>query len=195
MTTYILAGGGDRVYSEYLNQLVRVIEAKVTRPKILSCWFSNSDETANAQFTEYRDYFLASFEDGTTFIRAERGRFIEQVRDVDVIYLHGGHTDLLLAAMQEYEGMEGAFTGKIIVGSSAGANYLSRVGFSPSKEGVVEGSGILDVATVVHYGSRGFGGKAFEPAFWDEATRKVREASGKDEVILLPEGTFTVIER
>ena len=87
------------------------------------------------------------------------------------------------------------FVGKIIIGSSAGANYLSRYGFSPSVNKACSGEGLLDVAVVVHYDSSGFSGKSFTPEYWQRAVEAVRDMSGQQEIVLLPEGTFTVIEK
>ena len=194
MTKFILAGGCDRLYPEYLTQLARVIETAVQQPKILSCWFSNSDEESEAKFPEYQAHFLKFFSEGSSFIKADRVTFIDQIRSADVIYFHGGHTELLFTALEPYGDLRASFEGKIVVGSSAGTNYLSSFGFSPRKASAQKGSGILDIATVVHYGSAGFGDMKFEPSFWDDAVKQVREKSGKQEVLLLHEGTFSVID-
>lgn len=193
-TKYILAGGCDKLYPEYLKQLARVIHIDVARPKVLSCWFSNTDEEGDAKFPVYKDHFLKFFNGGTEFIKAEKGKFPEQVKNADVIYFHGGHTTLLLPAMEQYGDMKEAFRGKIVVGSSAGANYISKVGFSPSKGTAEFGGGLTDLSTIVHFGSKGFGELSFEPSFWQNAIGKVEEKSGTNQVILLPEGTFTVVE-
>lgn len=194
MTTYILAGGGDRRYPEYLTQLARVIQTEVAQPKILSCWFSNPDDVAEENFLKYKEYFLSHFASGATFLRAERENFREQVRAADVIYFHGGHTSLLLPAMEQYGDLREAFAGKIVVGSSAGANYLSTVGYSPRARSAETGSGLTNLVTVVHYGSKGFGELMFRPEFWQEAVKSVCQKSGKDNVVVLPEGTFVVVK-
>lgn len=188
MTKYILAGGCDRLYPEYFTQLVRVIQTEVAHPKLLSCWFSNHADEADERFPAYREQMLKFFAEGTEIVKAEKATFIEQVADADVVYLHGGHTDVLFEAMAAYDDLESVFEGKIIVGSSAGANYLARVGFSPGKNTP------LDIAVVVHYGSMGFNGRTYEPEFWDEAVKRTREHSGSDQVLLLPEGSFSVID-
>lgn len=194
MTKYILAGGCDRLYPEYFTQLARVIQAEVARPKLLSCWFSNHADEAEERFPAYREQMLTFFADGTEIVKAEKATFIDQIADADVVYLHGGHTDVLFEAMAEYGDLKSAFEGKIIVGSSAGANYLTRVGFSPGKNMPVDGSGILDIAVIVHYGSMGFNGRTYEPEFWVDAAKRVREYSGSDQILLLPEGSFSVID-
>lgn len=194
MTKYILAGGCDRLYPEFFKQLARVVETESSQPRILSCWFSNHSDEADEKFPQYRDLLLTFFSRGTQVIKAERHSFMEQVAAADVVYLHGGHTDVLSAAMDEYGDLTEAFEGKMIVGSSAGANYLSRVGYSPGKAAAIKGSGLADIASVVHYGSKGWGGKTYTPEFWMSAVKKVKELSGDRQILLLPEGTFSVIE-
>ena len=195
MTTYILAGGCDGDYPEYMVQLARIVRMKVAAPKILSCGFSGEDGQAEASFPKRKRMLEDGFGESVEITMATKDNFIEQVRAADVVYLHGGSTRTLMGAMREYPDIQGEFVGKIIVGSSAGANYLSGYGFSPSVDAAGEGSGIVNVAVVVHYGSTGFSGKTFMPKYWQEAAEAVRKASDERELILLPEGTFVVIEQ
>ena len=92
-----------------------------------------------------------------------------------------------------FTSLKEAFEGKVIVGSSAGANYLSSVYYSPSKNLVGHGSGLVDVATLVHYGADSDGEISLSEAAWSSALDRVKEVSGKDRpILLLPEGTFNV---
>ncbi len=195
MTTYILAGGADESYPEYMTQLSRVVHSIIARPKILSCGFSSEDAQAETKFAKRKKMFEERFGDFASFTMATKSGFVEQVRAVDVVYFHGGSTNSLVDAMQAYPDVEKEYAGKIIIGSSAGANYLSSCGFSPSIGKVGQSSGIVDVAVVVHYGSPGFNGMTFNAKYWRRATEAVRNASGKKEILLLPEGTFAVTEQ
>lgn len=194
MTLYILAGGCDGLYPEYIEQLGRVVRTQVIRPKILFCEFASEDVRAEARFLKHKKMFEEGFGSFETITMATKDRFIEEVRGADIIYFHGGRTSTLLDAMQMYSGIKKEFSGKIIIGTSAGANYLSSRGFSPSTGKVSEGSGIVDVAIVAHYGSSGFEGMSFDTGYWKSAVEAVRAASGKDKVALIPEGTFAVFE-
>lgn len=195
MTTYILADGADESYPEYIAQLSRVVHAEIARPRILSCGFSSDDSKAEEKFPKRKKIFEEKFGNISEFVMAKKDSFIEQVRAADVVYFHGGSTNSLVDAMQAYPNIQKEYAGKIIIGSSAGANYLSSCGFSPSVNGVGQSGGIVEVAVVVHYGSLGFNGMTFEPGYWQRAVEAVRNASGKNEVLLLPEGTFAVIKK
>lgn len=195
MTTYILAGGCDGDYPEYMAQLSRVVHGIVSKPRILSCGFSGSDAQSQNRFSKRKKMFEDRFGVFESFTMATKEDFIEEVRQSDVIYFHGGSTNSLSEAMRSYPDIKKEFTGKIIIGSSAGANYLSSYCFSPVANDIGQSGGILDVAIVVHYGSPGFNEMTFEPGYWERAVRLVGEVSGKAEVLLLPEGTFTVIKK
>lgn len=195
MTIYILAGGGGSEYPEYMAQLGRIVHAEVSMPKILSCGFSSDDARAEEKFPKHRKVFEEGFGDFAEFVMAKKEVFVEQVRVADVVYFHGGSTNSLVEAMAAYPGIKKEFEGKIIIGSSAGANYLSSCGFSPSISDIGQSGGIVDAAVVVHYGSAGFNGMTFTPDYWRRAAEMVRQASGKNEVLLLPEGTFAVIRK
>lgn len=195
MTTYILAGGADSSYPEYMIQLSRVVHSMIANPKILSCGFSSDDAQAKEKFPKRKKMFEERFGGFAEFVMAEKDRFVEQVKTADMVYFHGGSTNSLVDAMRVYPGIEELYRGKIIVGSSAGANYLSSCGFSPSIGDVGQSGGIVDAAVVVHYGSNGFNGMTFDLGYWERAAEAVRKASGKKEIILLPEGTFAVIEQ
>jgi len=195
MTTYILAGGCDGDYPEFMTQLGRVIHSKAATPKILSCEFAVEDAQIKAKFLKHKVMFEERFGEFASFEMASKDAFVEQARSADVIYFHGGSTDLLMEAMKAYPGIKAEFEGKIIVGASAGANYLSSYGFSPSIDKARKGGGFVDAAVVVHYGSLGFENMTFNSRYWQQAVEAVREESGGKEVILLAEGTFAVIER
>lgn len=194
MTKYILTGGGDQGYPEYATQLARVIGNEIKNPKVLSCWFSNPDEDGIQKFNQYRNFLVAIFGDDAEIICASKEDFISQLQYADVVYLHGGLTDLLIESMKVYDNLEESFKGKIVIGSSAGANYLANYGYSPTMREVRQGSGLVDRNVIVHYGSQGYNDMTFTHDFWVEAIKHIKKTSESDEVVLLPEGTFTVID-
>ena len=192
MTNYILAGGCDRKFEVYGKQLSETVrELSGDRPAILSCFFSRPDEDVEGLREGWDAWFRQYFGDDVTIHHAEKSTFLDQIAVADVVYFHGGRTDRLMAALKGYGNLREAFAGKTIIGSSAGANYLSTTAFSPIADTVEQGSGLVNVATVVHYGSKGFEGLTFEPEFWRSAAARVSEQAEK-EVLLLAEGTFAV---
>ncbi len=194
MTKYILAGGCDRKHPEYVQSLARLILSEKPSPKILSCLFAVEGQEREEKFEEYRSYFLPDFGPKADMIMANQDTFIEQLDDSDVIYLHGGSTDLLAKTMSKYPEFSSHLANKIVVGSSAGANYIARAGYSPSLKQTNTLSGLVDIACIVHYGSSGFSGMEFTDEFWQAALAEMKELAIGRPIVLLPEGTFTVFE-
>lgn len=126
MTLYILAGGCDRAYPEFWDRLSEVVLREVPSPKILSCMFASDEAAVEARFEGYKTTFARYFAESDVTL-ARHDVFYEQIKSSDVIYLHGGRTSRLLEAIPEYNRFRRAVEGKIVIGSSAGANFLSTV--------------------------------------------------------------------
>jgi peptidase E len=195
MTTYILAGGRDRHYPAYSEQLARVVQNEGVNMTVLSCMFSKTDEEARNVRDEWQEWFASCFGTDVRVIFAEKESFFEQVKEADIIYLHGGKTDLLLEQLSDFQKVEKAFNGKIIIGSSAGANYLSNFCYSTAKGVLRNGSGILDMAIMVHYGQHDIEGKIRDAKDWEAIESALREQSGRNDVFRIPEGTFLVVSK
>ena len=82
---------------------------------------------------------------------ATQDNFIEQCKWADVINIHGGSSDLLFALMQNYD-LSVLNEDKIIIGSSAGAKFLSSYSPNWDGKGLRKGSAILPLNVIVHYG-------------------------------------------
>lgn len=193
MTLYILAGGRDRAYPEFWDQLSEVVQREVPSPKILSCMFASDEDAAEARFEGYKSTFAQYFAESSLTL-ARHDVFYEQIESSDVIYLHGGRTSRLLEAIPEYDRFRHAVEGKIVIGSSAGANFLSTVCYSPSSNVYMRASAILPVASVVHYGTAEFEGRLISADEWQRVRNGLtEEVQGQLPVVLLPEGQFSLL--
>lgn len=196
MTTYILAGGNDRTTDPtYGDRLALVVRKIVDKPVILSCFLSWPVEQQHVHWQDYFTWFKQKFGD-VEVLEATQANFYDLAKQADVIYLHGGHTKELLAHLPDFEKSKEAFQGKIVIGSSAGANYLSSYCISMS-EGfdAVRGSGIIDQPVMVHYRAEQFNGTSYSSDDWTGAEVKLRELSGSRNTICLPEGSFAIVVR
>jgi hypothetical protein len=90
MTTYILAGGNDRMAEGYGKRLAAEITEHVPRPKVLSCFFSLPESEWPAKFNQFKEWFEANFTDDFTYEYAQKDTFLQQIKEADIIYLHGG---------------------------------------------------------------------------------------------------------
>ncbi|HUC79019.1 MAG TPA: Type 1 glutamine amidotransferase-like domain-containing protein [Candidatus Saccharimonadales bacterium] len=75
----------------------------------------------------------------------------EQIKESDVVYIRGGDTDLLLAAIKKYPEFKSWVLGKTIAGESAGTYLLSGYFYSKTLGGLHEGLGLLPVKTICHF--------------------------------------------
>lgn len=188
---FILAGGNDSNHPAYWDKLSAIVGKEVASPTVLSCLFARPQATRAEAASRFDALFHDRFS-AAAVLFADADDFYEQIDQADVIYLHGGRTSLLLEAIPDAQRFKEAIAGKIVIGSSAGANYLSTACFSPSANKVVRGSAILNVATVVHYGAREFAGKPFSIQDWHQAAKSVTELADDKPVLLLPEGEFAI---
>lgn len=86
------------------------------------------------------------------------------------------------------------FESKVIIGSSAGANMLSRHFWSSTRSVYSEGKGLLDLSVMVHYGAAIVGDSERTPEDWKRQEEKFA-AMVNEPITHLPEGQFVVIEQ
>lgn len=196
MALYLLAGGNDRDYDEFGQNLNKFISGHVANPRILDVFFAVEEprrDYKSAAWDEWYKKYFGQVERQS----ADVGKFLDQIDWADVIYFHGGTTDILIEAMKAYstEKLRSLFMDKIVIGSSAGTNFLVSVNHSLKSGQVREGSGLVPLAAIVHYAVKQFDEKTYSSIDWQRIVRQVKERARADmPVLLLPEGTFTAIE-
>lgn len=192
-TKYILAGGLDRAHPEYWDRLGKEITAK--KPiKLLSCFFSQPKKDWQDKFKGFNPFFKRAFGDDVICELADVEDFLDQLEECDILYLHGGTTHRLKSVLARYGNLKPYLKGKVVIGSSAGANYLSKLGWSPSLRQPMEGAGIVNLNVIVHYGSNFVDDEALGPVDWDDATQQLQELlHGKGEITPIREGEFVVV--
>lgn len=194
-TKYILAGGLDRAHPEYWDNLGK--ELDIEKPiRLLSCFFSQPKDDWKDKFKGFEPFFKRAFGDDVVCMLAGVEDFLEQVKKCDVLYLHGGSSHRLKSVLIHYGDLKPHFKDKVVIGSSAGANYLSKIGWSPSLHEPIQGSGTVPLNVVVHYGSTFADEDTLGAVDWGKAQEQVQNLAGKDETVtLLREGKFVVIEQ
>lgn len=194
-TKYILAGGLDRANPDYWENLGK--EVSVKKPiKVLSCFFSQPKHKWKKGLTKFKPFFARAFGDDVLIDLASAEDFLNQIDDCDVLYLHGGSSHRLKSVLDHFNNLEEHFKNKVVIGSSAGANYLATNGWSPGLRQVMEGSGIVPLNVLVHFGSTFEDESVLGPINWDKAYKQLEDYVGKDHKITkLLEGEFVVYEK
>lgn len=170
-SVFILGGGFEWKYEEQMKRMAKFILNKVSRPKILDVWFAMNEE----EYKKYDEIFEKIYKDnGILFERkiATQENFIEECKWADVINIHGGSSKPLFLFMQKYD-LSVLSENKIIIGSSAGAKYLCSYSPNWDGNGLREGSKILPLNVIVHYGDDKF---LEGNANWSEVTREVTKS-------------------
>lgn len=196
MTHYILAGGADRRVEGYGERLGAAVKQWADEPvKILSCQFSKPSEDWDEAIKSWIPWFRRFFGEETEVQLALPETFLDQVAWADIIYLHGGRTASLVSVMDSFPEIETSFKDKVVIGSSAGTNYLSKTYFSPKQDEVNLGSGIVPLNTIVHYESEYDGEISLSKSDWAGVIVRMKAVVGDEDISLIKEGDFIVFEK
>lgn len=193
-TIFILAGGNDKKSPDYGPQLSQQIAAYTTQPKILSCFFSSEEEGWAEKAVEWQDWFADNFTQPFTYDYARSDSLLAQIDAADIIYFHGGKTPLLCEKLPATQELKKHLRGKVVVGSSAGANMLSTYYWSSTRGGLCEGLAIVDANVMVHYRAADASGYKRTPEVWDQEEAEFQRRLGDGIITQLPEGQFVVFE-
>jgi peptidase E len=118
------------------------------------CFFASGEEDKVNTYNELCSKFTKFSNDKQIeFIFAKLESFIEDIKQAEAIYFHGGNTPTLLKALKSYSNLELLFSQKTVAGSSAGAYMLAKYGTAHTEESVREGLGIVDKKVVCHFQS------------------------------------------
>ncbi|OGG47405.1 hypothetical protein A3D66_00135 [Candidatus Kaiserbacteria bacterium RIFCSPHIGHO2_02_FULL_50_9] len=192
-TKYILVGGyptktpdGGKAFAE---ELVKGFDEPV---KILDCIFARPKDNWDKAYNEYREFFKAHLPGKKKeIILADPDTFAKQVTWADAIYLRGGETELLIAALNKNEEWRQKLDGKTLAGSSAGADAIAKYYYGLDSLQVHEGLGLLPVKVLVHYRSD-YNAPNVD---WNKAYSELNNYQEDLPLIALKEGEFKVIEK
>jgi len=155
MTKYILHGGKTSHQSEdnhhYFLETINIDKKDLN---LLIVSFAREIEIWEEKFNQYKQIFL-DLNSGKkiNFVLADPNAeiFIKQIQNADIIFIMGGETIRLMSYLKNIPNPKELFKDKIISGSSAGANFLSKYYYTINGKEVRSGLGILDIKTFPHY--------------------------------------------
>lgn len=198
MTHYILAGGNDQESSSFGPDVARKCRELLSKShlNILANYFATEPERRTEKHKSFEPWYRESFGDMTLEV-ANEAEFLEQIKKADVIFFHGGLTSRLVENMKAFPAIERHFDNKVVIGSSAGAGWLSRLCWSMNAREIVEGSGIVGVAAIAHYGSVGNEQVHYTAEDWERVVDTVEPRAKQADIKLvrIPEGEFIVLEK
>ncbi len=151
-TTYILHGG-FRPGITANNDFFRGILSYVTkRANVLLVMYAKPQEKWEHNVAEIQNEFLNNA-DGCKleFQVASKEDMEQQLLWADIVYFHGGSTELIIKNLGAPFVWKNLLLGKIVVGDSAGGNYLATWGYSMLLDRFFSGSGVLPIIFIPHF--------------------------------------------
>ena len=190
MTKYILHGGGTRVDNKSNRSFFQEIAKDVPDGgTILLVYFAVIDGDHEEHFRNMKEDFIKNSGDKKlNFILATEENFTEQIKDADAIYIHGGDTPTLLRKLSTFPNFADLIKGKVIAGSSAGAQILSTYFQRSQTLEIMEGFGILPIRFIPHYKSPSFNVD-------EEAVEKMNKYPNNLELVVLKDYEWKVFEK
>jgi peptidase E len=158
MTKYILHGGFTRTPNE-LNRkfMAEVVKDIPDGGQLLIVYFSRNDEEYPKLIEQDKEPFeAAATGKEIKVVVADKGKFVQQLKSSDAIYMRGGETELLMQELEKHPDFGSLVQGKTVAGSSAGAYVLAKYYHSASRGGIHKGLGLVPVRVICHYQSDGF---------------------------------------
>jgi peptidase E len=152
MTKFLLCGGNDRAYPEFLSAIQKEIYNFTDCPKVLSVMFSTRSGDRDEKFQSWKKWWTEGEVEFDGYELARSDGFIEQLERSNVIFFHGGDTKLMFEALEQFGDIRVRLNNKLIIGSSAGVFWLSKAFFSRSAGGWQTGKDIVPYNVMCHYG-------------------------------------------
>ena len=157
-TKYILYGGHKKEkenIASFFEEMVRDIQKKNIH--ILYVPFAKEGkENIQKYYERYKIAFVKAVKNKQLhFALADSNpeKFLDQMHVADVIYLGGGNDELLKAYVKQIPPniFQNHLEGKVVAGTSAGANVLAKYYYTNDRQRIEEGLGILPIKTICHY--------------------------------------------
>lgn len=190
MTKYILVGGylhkSEDKGKAFIEELVKGFDKKPV--KILDCMFARSRDSWEAKMIEDQELFFKYIKD-FELILALPEKFTEQVKEADVIFLRGGHTQALFDLLNADTSWIKELDGKVLAGTSAGAEVIAKYYCVVKTMRVGDGFNLVPVKFIPHWKSD------YEGIIdWDGAEQKLKDYKEELPMLKLHEGEFKVFE-
>lgn len=188
MTKYILHGGAAKRDTEDNKKFFREITSNLSDSATIlvvcyamkeSCW----DDVLNADKITFSS---VSSEKNLNLVLADKktSAFIEQIKNADVIYMHGGDTHVLKEYLDKIPDLENVWKGKVVAGTSAGALVLAKYFYENDDDTYNEGLGIFPFKLFCHYTEEK-----------TDKLEKLKQFKESIEVHTIPDEKFFIIEK
>lgn len=139
-------------------------------------------------FIRDTELILSHTDKDLTVLSADEESLLDQIAQAQLVFVTGGDTEKLQAAIECHPDFMQALEGKVYAGSSAGACICATYYYGEPTKEVVQGMQLLPIALQVHADNPDFGGTP-------ENTQKLAATAPDLELIALPESEWVVRQR
>jgi peptidase E len=195
MTKYILVGGyvhkaldGGKAFCE---ELIKGFKNKPV--KILDCMFARKIEAWD-ETLERDQVFFKKFVKDFELELADPNNFTEQVKHSDIIYLRGGHTQLLMELLSKNLDWTKELNGKVLAGTSAGGDVIAKYYTVLKTKRIGEGLSLLPIKFIPHWDSD-YSDEEASNINWKEELNKIKHYKEDLPIYTLKEGQFKVFDQ
>ena len=191
-TKYILIGGQiHKAQDGGLSFCEELIKGINHRPiKILDCLFAREKDDWSDRFDKDRNFFFSNSPDFELEL-ASPENFIEQIRNNHVVLFQGGVPRKLISMLDTAGNWLKEAQGKVLVGSSGGADTLCKYYGVGRTGNVREGLGLLPIKFIPHWKSDYGEGLDIN---WDSLFEKLKSYKEDLEIVVLSEGEYRGFE-
>lgn len=193
-TKYILVGGHIHKALDggeaFVKELVKDLAKKPV--KILDCMFARPKESWEDKLIEDQKFFSRYITDFELEL-ADPENFTHQVKESDVVFLRGGFTGMLMDALQKDTAWIKELDGKVVAGTSAGAEVMAKYYHVLKTSRTGDGFGLVNVKFIPHWKSDFFDGEQ-QNIDWEKTLEELKEYKEDLPIVVLAEGEFTVVE-
>jgi peptidase E len=194
MNKFILIGGCQEKADS--TKLSNAVFSDIGSPiNFLICLFAknqNAGDIWSEYFDEYKKFFSAlSSKHIINFVLAKENEFNSQIKDADIVYFSGGDSIPLYSTLARIGNQwVSELKNKIVIGSSAGTDMLSKHNYDIQQNALDDGMGIIPIKTIVHYCQQK---GCWSHIDWDKALSSLKEYGEDLPIYPLCEGEFVVI--
>ena len=196
MTKYILNSSGVRNSADKGRKFFEeVFKGLEKNPRLLICNFAQPREDWEVRYADFVQYFEDLFGDVAPVLTlAFPENFEDQIKECDVIYMHGGDDHLVQYWLKKFD-FPKIWEGKVVVTNSASSNALAQSFWTCDWRKCMDGLGILPIKFIPHYNSTYGATDPRGPIDWESAKKELENFGDKSlPIYALKEGEFTVFE-
>jgi len=195
MIKYVVNSGGVKKYPEKANKyFAEILKDLGNNPKILMCFFATLREYWEEKYEENLKIIPDFFEKGITpsFELAFPDSFEKQIKESDVVYIHGGDDHLVQYWLKKFD-LPKVWEGKVVATSSAASNALSKQFWTCDWRKCMDGLGILPIKFLSHFNSDYGINDPRGPVDWNKGYKELENYGDKKlPIYALEEGDYKV---